>query len=283
LEWEAFLNYELGDVLVLLILQNIFIFLIASLNHRILSKLHTRVSYLDNLFLQYVNNLLNKLITKWGATYRAIFLKSNFSLPYSKFLSVISGYYVINVVTQAVFGLICFQLIYVQTGFYNPVLIIIYALLLLLSFGILITRPSIEQGENFFSKFFSSIFVGWNAILEDPINLLIYFIFSFSTLLVRTWQMFIIFKGMNLDVDIVGIVFLSTLSVILMFINITPDGLGVREWLYLISSELIGVSGPHIVLGSLILRTVSFTVAIIFGGISHVLLQNRKTKIIMEI
>ncbi len=64
-------------------------------------------------------------------------------------------------------------------------------------------------------------------------------------------------------------VFLSSLGIILSFLNFTPDGIGIREVVYVFSASIVQISQASVVLGSLVLRALSIITSLIVGGVGY--------------
>ncbi len=71
----------------------------------------------------------------------------------------------------------------------------------------------------------------------------------------------------------IPMLFLATLGIIQAFLNFTPDGIGVKEGIYIFSASLVQMPDDILVLGSLVLRAVSFCTTLIIGGISYWILM----------
>ena len=69
--------------------------------------------------------------------------------------------------------------------------------------------------------------------------------------------------------------FLSTLGIIIAFLNFTPDGIGIKEGVFIFSSDLVQIPAEILVLGSIVLRGISIFTTFIVGGISYILLMRQ--------
>jgi uncharacterized membrane protein YbhN (UPF0104 family) len=68
---------------------------------------------------------------------------------------------------------------------------------------------------------------------------------------------------------------MSSLGTITTFVNITPDSVGIREGVYMFSSDIIGLDSDIILLGSLIIRAIGLINTFVLGGISYLKLAPR--------
>ncbi len=253
-------------------------FLIGSLqNQSLINQFGLKVSFLDSFLLQYSNNYLNKILPTigGGAAFRAIYLKRKYQFPYSQFISTVAGIYVISFLSAALIGVFCLWLIYIQHGEFNLIILMAFVGILLSCLFIIIFSPQIPQGNNKLLKLLRSVINGWNTIKQQRRSILIYTIFSIIILLLSALQTLISYQALGVKTDIVSMVFLSTLGIILVLINFTPDGIGIKEGIYIFSANLVQIPGSVLVLGSLVLRGISFCTTLILGGISYWILMRQ--------
>jgi uncharacterized protein (TIRG00374 family) len=258
----------------LLILINVsFILVLSFLNKMILQKLEPKIKSYEIVSLQFVNNLLNKILPKGGVAYRALYLKQRHQLSYSYFLATFTGIVVVSLSAQALISLGAFLLIYLETGLFNLVVFLGFLAILLGTLFIMILRPSLPQKTNRVLNKFKTLFEGWKIIVEDRKDLSIFIIISVVILLIDALNIYTVFYALGIPVQYYEAVILSSLSMTLSYINITPDGLGVREGVYLYISSILTLSEPQILLGSLVQRGAALLSALIFGGMSYLILR----------
>lgn len=247
------------------------------LNKSLLNRFDQRIGFLDCFLLQYGNNFLNKILPTigGGATFRAIYLKKKYQFPYTKFVSTVAGIYVISFSAVAIIGIACLWTIYIQRNQFNLVILIAFLSFLLPCLFIMIVSPKIPQSDTTFLKLLRSIVSGWEVIKQEPKNVLIYILISIVILLLSALQTLISYQALGVKTDIVSMLFLSTLGIILALLNFTPDGIGVKEGIYLFSANLVQIPGNILILGSLALRGISFCTTLMIGGISYWILMRR--------
>jgi uncharacterized membrane protein YbhN (UPF0104 family) len=66
---------------------------------------------------------------------------------------------------------------------------------------------------------------------------------------------------------------MTSIGIITTFVNITPDSIGIKEGVYMFSSQIIGLDSDIILLGSLIVRAIGLINTFIFGGLSYLILS----------
>jgi uncharacterized membrane protein YbhN (UPF0104 family) len=237
----------------------------------LINRFDPRVSFLDCFFLQYVNNFLNKILPTigGGAAFRAIYLKRKYQFPYSQFVSTIGGLYVISFLSVALIGIACLVAIYVRYKQFNLVILIAFIGLLLPCLFVVLFSPQLPASNNRFVKFLKSIVDGWNIIKQDPKFILIYAFLSIVLLLLSALQTLISYQALGMQTTFIPMLLLATLAIILAVVNFTPDGIGVKEGIYVFSSNLVRMPDKILVLGLLVLRAVSFCTTLIIGGVSY--------------
>lgn len=245
------------------------------LNKSLITRFDPKVSLIDCFFLQYVNNFLNKILPTigGGAAFRAIYLKRKYQFPYSQFISTIGGLYVISFLSVSIVGIVCLLAIYVRYNQFNLVILMGFIGLLLPCLFIILFSPQIPASNNRFFKVLKSIVDGWNSIKHDPKFILIYTFLTIVLLLLSALQTLISYQALGVQTTVIPMLFLATLGIILAFLNFTPDGIGIKEGIYIFSSELVQMPDDILVMGSLVLRGISFCTTLIIGGISYWILM----------
>jgi len=138
---------------------------------------------------------------------------------------------------------------------------------------IILFSPKVPSSNNRFLKTLKSIVDGWNIIKQEPKFVFVYASFSIVLLLLSALQTVISYQALGVQTTFIPMLFLATLGIILAFLNFTPDGIGVKEAIYIFSSDLVQMPDDILVLGSLVLRGISFCTTLVIGGISYWILM----------
>jgi uncharacterized protein (TIRG00374 family) len=266
-----------------IILLDFSIFLVGGfLNYSMITRLDNRVGFLDCLLLQYINNLFNKILPTigGGAAFRAFYLKKKYQFPYPRFASSLAGYYVVSFVTTSSIGIFCMLVFYLQRGVFNWIIFLVFMGLLLFSLSIILFSLRIPDSNNRFIRFVKIFIEGWNILKEEPKFL---FLFSFCAVLLFTLsalQTLVSYQALGISTNFISMLFLSTLGLIVTLINFTPDGIGLKEGIYIFSASLVQIPDKILVLGSLVLRGVLLIPSLVISGASYWFLmkqlKNRK-------
>jgi uncharacterized membrane protein YbhN (UPF0104 family) len=286
LGWYLYQNQDILDhlkkisweqILLIVLLDLVSFLLNGFLDKSMINRFDPRVSFLDCYLLGYANNFLNKILPTigGGAAFRAVYLKKKYKLSYSQFISTVAGLYVISFFPHSVIGIICLLVIYSRLKVFNWLLFLAFLGIFIFCLSTIVFSPRIPASQSRVFKFLSSIFEGWNILKNDPKFILIYVFLSVAFLFISAIQTFFSYQALGIKTDITSMLFLSALGIILAFINFTPDGIGVKEGVYIFSAKLVQIPGNILVLGSLVLRGISICTTFIIGGISYLVLMRQ--------
>lgn len=253
-----------------------FIFVMGVLNTILVRRLDPEIPPNEIIFLQYINNLLNKIVPKGGPAFRAVYLKRRYNFPYSHFVTAFSGLVIIDIAAQSLIGLAGVYLIYLQTGLYFAPIIIGFAGLIMAAILIVMFRPNIPKQQNRILQVIKRVVEGWKIVIKHPTDILKYVLISILALFVKAFGMMLVFTGIASPIGLLEALLLSSLSSIFSYINITPDGLGAREAVYIFTTSVILLGEPIIVLGSLVERAITLLASTLYGGISYIILNKKE-------
>ncbi|MBP6178148.1 MAG: flippase-like domain-containing protein [Anaerolineales bacterium] len=261
-----------------IVLLDIMTFVISGgLDQSMIGRFDSRVSFWDCYMLGYANNFLNKILPTigGGAAFRAVYLKKIYQLSYPQFISTIAGLYVISFLITSFIGMFCLVMIFVTRQVFGLTIFLAFMGIFLFCLGTIAFSPKIPESQNRLVRFVGSIFDGWHVLKKDPKLILIYAFFSVALLTLSTLQAYFSYQALGVQTNMISMVFLATLGIILAFLNFTPDGIGIKEGVYVFSSELVRIPDGILVLGSLVLRAISLCTTFVIGGICYLILLRR--------
>lgn len=272
-------EYSLQDVLVIFFIHIANLFMLGLFNLVMFKRIDPQVRFSDAIFLQYVNNFFNNILSKGGGVYRAIYLKTVYQFPYTKFISSLAGLYVITFLTNSAIGL--FSVLIISRTYHQNDLVLtsIFAGVFIVSLFIVFFTPDASDSEYRILRLINSVLVGWRRIKENPVDILSLVIISAVNICLKTVQFFYIYRALGADTSWVKMLYLSALASVMQIINITPSGIGIREAIFAFSSDVLLISDDILVLGSLVIRLISIPASILAGLISYAVLQKRLKEI----
>ena len=274
-------NISFTSVLWIVFLDMTIFMITGFLDQSMLRRFDARIGFWDCYLLGYANNFLNKILPTigGGAAFRAVFLKKKYQLSYSHFVSTIAGLYVISFLPHSLAGMICLLMIFVRQKMFSWLIFLAYLGIFLFCLGTIIFSPNVPASQNRILRVLGSIFDGWQVLKNDPKLIVIYALFSTALLILSASQTYFSYQALGVKTDMVSMLFLSTLGIILAFLNFTPDGIGVKEGVYVFSSELVRIPDGVLVLGSLVLRAISICTTFVVGGICYLILLRRMNRL----
>ena len=131
------------------------------------------------------------------------------------------------------------------------------------------------KSKNFLIQKINRIITGWRIIAGKRKVL---FKLSMNTLLTFIAQAIIIqftFRGLGLEIPFIKALFMTVMSLLVVFVNITPGSLGLSESLYVISGTGLGISPGSSLLVALVIRAINTLVLVILGPIANYLLLKK--------
>jgi len=272
-------NISFWYFLLLFFLRVITLFALSIINHMIIRKIRKNVPFVDNITLQFANQLLNKIIPKGGAAFRGVYLKERYNFPYSKFISTISGIYIISFLSYSIVAFFVFITIFQATGKYNIFYILAFSCVFFLTtFLTLLPRNFFDNSKGRVCSILKSILEGWFYIKKDSFLIIIIIVITIFNLTINSIIIEIIYQSMGLNTSYMSYLFLSVISSLTIFVNLTPDAIGIKEGLYAFSTDIVGIAPEYLILGSLIDRAIDIFVSLSFGLISYFWLMKKSTK-----
>ncbi len=276
--FESLSKINVSSLFLLGVLYLVYILTLSFLNQRIFRKLAPNISTKSIIFLQFVNNLVNKILPKGGVAFRATYLKKHYQLSYSFFLASFASLMIVTFASQSLVSLFAMLIIFLKTGLYNLFIILAFVSILAGSITVIIIKPRPSKNRNWLFNYINKLIEGWKTIVGNTSDLLVFILISVAILLIDSLNMYVIFRTIKTPISYSSSLVLSSISLIMSYINITPDGLGVREGVYLYISSLVGLSEEQLLFGSLVQRTVSLVMACLFGGLSYIFLTKARRK-----
>lgn len=207
----------------------------------------------ESYFLSIVSRIGNYLLPmRAGAVFRAMYLKKTYRFEYSKFLSTLYAYYILLFFIYSVLGLIALFIKYVNSKVFFPVVTIFFVLLLLGTVLVIVFRKfeiknvsknkNIQKILSILNKFISS----WDNIVQKR-NIFISLILLTTGNILVNWVIYIIeFKSLGIHINILDTLLYTCLSGVSLLVSITPGSLGIREAVFLFTSESLGLTQDSI-------------------------------------
>lgn len=245
------------------------------------------ISFLESFYVSLISAVGNFFAPIGaGFAFRAVYLKKKHGLPYSDYISILSGNYILVFLVCSVFGLASLLLLNDSS---SPQFITLFAIFSLMLAGTLILSlvklpmRKIDSMQNKYFKRFGKVLYrvadGWNRITSNKkmmVRLFSLTLINASLALLTIW---LIIKALHLSATFPELLLFSVLGTLSLFINITPANLGVKEAIYLFSSSVLGFSTAQILSIALIDRGVLFIVLLVLWLLSSKMKARENLKI----
>lgn len=265
-------NLQLSEIIIVCILQPINVVLYALINQLIINKIGYGISFIDSTLLQFVNSLINRVISEGGAVYRAAYLREKYSISISDFLVSIGGAYIITLIVNSVLGIFFSIVIYSKMRAVNYFILAFLVVILLICLALIIFNPTFRH-VNWLTSRVNRILSGWSKIKTDPSMIILLTLITLIIAVLQSLSVKIVFRGLGDDIGLGNSFFYNSITTLVTFINITPGGLGISEGALMFANKVIGLSQAEILLGSLVLRAINFIASSLFGITSIILLH----------
>lgn len=202
-----------------------------------------------------------------GAGVRAIYLKKKHKLSYPHFLSTLTATYFIIFFINSLLGLLSILLIHFYLKQFNLIIFLIFFILFLFLTSILIFSPKIPKYKNFILRNIYKVINGWYLIKKDKKTVKKIALNSLFNSLTAFISLYFCFLALNININPVGILLISSLASVSILISITPASLGINELAIVFSSTVFGILPVYSLLAALLYRFINIIIVFILGPI----------------
>jgi len=212
---------------------------------------------------------------KGGLAAKAIYLKKYHNFSYTNFLSSWAGLYVINFFTGSFLGLISLYLIYIKHHIFNIVVTLLFALFFIPMLIIILFSPEFKETKyEYLNKFIRAI-NGWNVIRKNIKIIIIASLTIIIQILVNSLAVIIFYHIINVELGLEKAIFLSTVGIVGILVQITPAGLGINEALAVFFGLVVGITPAQALTVAVIYRVISMAIMFTLGPIFSVMLVKK--------
>lgn len=268
----------------------IFVVILKLFNFFIFNRIHLEIFQIFNLHLSQIENF--KLTFKGyignffgfgksGTTYKALFLKNKYQFSFIKFFSF---YIFLQTLTIFFTSLVCFFALFLLSYFdksYPKEILIVLFLVMLLCFLSnylfkLITKIKLLENSAYFRKWIFTI----NEVLQNLknikyLNIKILKIILFQAIIQFNifLQIYFLSKALNFNITLISNLIFNLISQISSFISLTPNALGIKEFILFTLNEYIGLSSFLVLELAVLDRLTDFFSLVFFSIIYRFILK----------
>lgn len=230
-----------------------------------LDKFKVRIPVLDSFNITVLSTIGNYFTPfRGGIGVRAVYLKKNFKLKYSRFVSTIFGTYIVVFMINSLAGILGLFLIQQTTDKTNSLLYLFFILLFASTvFLSLVKLPKLELNIKFLKPVFkivNRIQTGWETLAGDYktlVQLSALTVLNIVIALISTW---IEFNAIGVNLSLPSLILYVAISSTSLLVSITPGSLGIREAILALFSNVMNITNEQVLQVAVIDRAVVFVV-----------------------
>ena len=270
-DFSIVLSTQFRDIFLIGVLYFVVFLLNGVFIKLILKSFDKNITVFECLYVSVISSLGNYFLPmRGGAVIRSVYLKKKFNFQYSHFVSTLYGYYVIVFLVNSFFALL--SLFYINSKFglsSIPLYLFFGGLFLFMLFLSLIRFPiakiKINKTNilNRIVKVLTNILKGWNMIVENKVLLRSLIVNTLMTFLVHIILYWIEFNALGIENSFVNVILYSSLSGVSLLVSLTPGSLGIREGIFVITSDILSITGDQVMQLALLDRGIMVLVLIL--------------------
>ncbi len=213
-----------------------------------------------------------------GTSAKAVYLKKRHNLSYPNFIASAGAGYVITIFVYGFLGMLFSIIMLAYNQLFNLPLFMLFLAIFILSLIMIIFSPSIPETNNFFLRQIKNILDGWHRLRRNT-----HFILHFATLALLLYavsiaKIFLLYKSLSYNISVISSSFIAIMSGLSVFISFTPAGLGIREAVLAVTSNILDLGLKSGIYISALERAITIILIAILGPIFSYLLFNKKAR-----
>jgi len=277
-KWDVFrnlLDIRIHYLLILTILIILTWFANAFQAKLLLDFQGVKIGLFKNVLLICASVLGNHLPFRLGTLYRMHYLKKNFNVNYQQFGSIIVFRFLLLIVLTGMIGILCVGYIYYTYQRFNIgfcLLMIGFVVLPLGGYWFQKTYLFNRLPQNRFWKKFEVFNSSLGMFSNNRTLMFKISLFILLQIIIFTFRFFVSSLLLNERVPLIVLFLMSPIAITTSLLVLTPGGIGFRETLLGIVSQLTGYGFDSGVFMATVDRGVLIAATLIFGAISYVAL-----------
>ena len=210
-----------------------------------------------------------------GAGLRAIYLKTQYNLSYSLFISTLGGLYIIVSLLNSIIGISTMGILFLREKIFNWTLFGMFLGVMLIMTIIMLLKPTFRQCRNTILEKINVALGGWYEIRKN--RQLIWKILLLSLCNSLSWMiiMFYAFKAFQINLTLDKALFLAVLNQFSLLLTITPGSFGITEAIIVFSANALGILPAQSLVVALLIRLINLILVFTLGPIFSFLLTKK--------
>lgn len=256
-------------VISIMVLYLILFFLEGVFIQSTLKIFNKEIGIKESYYLSTISRIGNYLLPlRAGAVFRATYLKNKYHFEYTKFLSTLYTYYILLFLLNSIFAIFTLLFKYLQEGISYPLVSLFFIGIFISMLILILARKPVqikglpkiaEKVFNILSKFITS----WDTIVKSKEHFKTLLLLTLGNIVFSGIINYIEFLSMGIKTTFLNIVLYTCLSGVSLLISITPGSIGLREGIFVLTSESIGLSEEQIMQLALLDRGIMFVLLLL--------------------
>lgn len=263
---------EIGKVRLIFLLPMFFLYFFQLYLNGLMFKLLVRpfgIDLKEHFDLSVIGSFINLLSPlSAGSGMRALYMKQHYTFAYKDFFSTLLGNYVILFFVNSFFALITFAFVYIDNGTFNLPFSIFFLVMFLVS-TLCVFSSSLEKIPTFSIPYLRLVIQGWEILRKNRFLVFQIMIIGIFNILVFALTVFFSHRALGVSISFSHAWYISIINTLLVFVNITPSGIGLQEGLFVLSGQLLYISPAFSLVVALLQRAVNVLVITGFTPFSN--------------
>jgi len=272
--YRQLLHLSIGSTIFLAGLALGSLFCSGIINYSLYRNLGVSLPFSESFGLASVNTLANQLPFAGGIVAKGVYLKRQYNLPYTRFLSATVALYACFIAANGVIGVAIITLLTVN-GVSVPTLLKMGFAAMTASVLLFWLPVDIKSLSDKWRKRFKQLGEGWQVLSQNQALLFELVGVQIITTLVAAGRFWIAFHVLSQDVTYAQCLLFAAATVLTRLINIAPGGLGVREGIVAAVASLLGFEAGISAVAVSIDRLVATSVIVVLGTIYTYVLSKK--------
>ena len=277
--WEEFSNLHRPSGFAVLAVTSAFVcnlWLASWFNAIVARKLDANIPGLDSFAISTVTSAVNFVLPlRAGAAMRALYMKRQYNLPYSRFASTLAIFYLANLLVAAMAAMACVGIVYRDTADFKADLFLLLPSLLIAAGAFLVWHRRQPTRECSHASPWHDFAGGFSIILSDRRTALYALVVVFLGMLVSTFGWTVALRDYAPDVSIAEAILIVVSQIIGGLVTVTAGSAGFQELAGIYVGNRLGMTIVEIFAVLIWTKVARMLVAFLLSVPSAVLLRNR--------
>ena len=235
-------------------------------------KLGKTISFLDLLGVTALNTFFNNIVTRSGVFVKGYLLNKIHNFPFTYFIFSALSFTLIQILGASVLGIVSLLFIYLHSGYFYFLIFLSYALIASVCLAVMnlpYKRGSRKDRIWIMTKA-RQLLESWNQVNKDKRLLGKLIFYSFLGYFIVAARLKYCFDITHAGANYIQCLLFSSMTVLASIVSITPEALGIREFLVAATYKAMNGNTVEAVVATTMDRIISISSFFIVGCIFSV-------------